>query len=235
MNNYLYLIINIATIAIPFAFSFHPKLRFWDRIKPFLLANLLTATFFILWDILFTYLGVWGFNPKYLTGFSVFNLPIEEILFFFCIPYACVFSYHCFGKLLKLNPKAKTQLISLFIITLSIVVAVLFIDNYYTASTFFLLAVFIAYIEFIKPQSWIKQYYITYAAMLLPFFIVNGFLTGMVLEEPIVWYNTNEMINLRLHTIPVEDVFYGFLLIGTNIYLLEFFESKKLFAKKSSN
>jgi lycopene cyclase domain-containing protein len=229
MKNFLYLFINIATIAIPLVYSFHPRLRFWDRIKPFLLANFITGVFFIVWDSYFTHVGVWGFNPDYLTGIYVFNLPIEEILFFLCIPYACVFSYHCFGVLLKLKPYANTKLISLALIILSLVLTVAYIDNYYTTSTFFLLAVFLTYIEFVKKVSWVKQYYITYAVMILPFFIVNGVLTGFGLQAPIVWYNESEMIGLRMLTIPFEDTFYGFLLIGINIYLMELFESKKVF------
>ncbi|HZH70002.1 MAG TPA: lycopene cyclase domain-containing protein [Flavobacteriaceae bacterium] len=233
MKNFLYLFVNIATIAIPFVYSFHPRLRFWDRIKPFLLANFITGLFFIVWDSYFTYLGVWGFTPDYLTGIYVFNLPIEEILFFLCIPYACVFSYHCFGVLLKLNPIANTKLVSLALIFLSLILTVVYIDNYYTTSTFFLLAVFLTFIEFIKKVTWIKQYYITYAAMILPFFIVNGILTGFGLEAPIVWYNENEMIGYRMLTIPFEDAFYGFLLVGINIYLMELFESKKVFKQNS--
>lgn len=229
MKNFLYLFINIATIAIPFVYSFHPRLRFWDRIKPFLLANFITGLFFIVWDSYFTHIGVWGFNPDYLTGIFVFNLPVEEILFFLCIPYACVFSYHCFGVLLKPKSHANTKFISLALIIFSFVLTVVYIDNYYTTSTFFLLAVFLTYIEFVKKVSWVKQYYITYAVMILPFFIVNGVLTGFGLEAPIVWYNENEMIGFRMLTIPFEDTFYGFLLIGINIYLMELFESKKVF------
>jgi lycopene cyclase domain-containing protein len=65
---------------------------------------------------------------------------------------------------------------------------------------------------------------LAYLVILLPFFIVNGILTGTGLEEPVVWYNDNENMGVRLFTIPVEDTIYGFLLIGLNITLYEFFK-----------
>ena len=48
---------------------------------------------FLLWDYVFTMLVVWGFNHKYVMGVYVGGLPIEEILFFVCIPFSCIFIY----------------------------------------------------------------------------------------------------------------------------------------------
>ena len=65
-----------------------------------------------------------------------------------------------------------------------------------------------------------------YPVLLIPFFFVNGILTGSGLQEPVVWYNNAENSGIRLFTIPVEDVFYGFELILLNIFLYEYFKSK---------
>jgi lycopene cyclase domain-containing protein len=65
-----------------------------------------------------------------------------------------------------------------------------------------------------------------YPILLIPFFIVNGILTGSGLPQPIVWYNNAENIGIRLWTIPVEDIFYGFELMFINVYLYEMLQNK---------
>ena len=60
-----------------------------------------------------------------------------------------------------------------------------------------------------------------YLFLLIPFFIVNGILTGTGLEAPIVWYNNQENLGVRLLTIPIEDAFYGFELILLNVFFYE--------------
>ncbi|MEZ4686865.1 MAG: lycopene cyclase domain-containing protein [Bacteroidia bacterium] len=52
--------------------------------------------------------------------------------------------------------------------------------------------------------------------------LVNGVLTAL----PVVWYNDLENLNLsRLGSIPVEDPFYGMLLLLMNISLFEWFKA----------
>ena len=97
----LYLIINFASLIVPLLFSFHPKLAFYKRWLYLWPAIILTGIPFIIWDICFTEWGIWGFNPSYISGYTIFNLPLEEVLFFICIPYACLFTYHCFNVLIK--------------------------------------------------------------------------------------------------------------------------------------
>ncbi|MCB0692582.1 MAG: lycopene cyclase domain-containing protein, partial [Saprospiraceae bacterium] len=55
----------------------------------------------------------------------------------------------------------------------------------------------------------------------------NGILTGCCTPEPIVWYNNQENLGIRLGSIPIEDSLYGFVLIISNIILFEIFERKE--------
>ena len=56
---------------------------------------------------------------------------------------------------------------------------------------------------------------------MIPFIITNGILTGSCIEDQVVWYNDNYNLGLRIFTIPVEDVFYGMLLLLSNVIIYE--------------
>ncbi len=224
---FLYLLINFCSVIVPLLFSFHPKLKFYKRLKSFFPACLLTATFFIVWDIFFTAKGVWGFNNNYITGIYFFNLPLEEILFFICIPFACVFTYHCLNIFFKMQwqPRAEDVFI-LTVATLLLTSGLIFQSKVYTAVTLISLSFLLLLLKFILHANWIGKLVTIYPLLLIPFFIVNGILTGSGLENPVVWYNADEIIGLRILTIPVEDFFYGFELIIINVFIYEYFENK---------
>ena len=76
-------------------------------------------------------------------------------------------------------------------------------------------------------MQWMGKLFSVYPVLLIPFFIVNGILTGTGLAEPVVWYNNAENLGIRLITIPVEDIFYGFELILLNIFIYELIKAKK--------
>lgn len=223
----IYLLIDVASISVPFIFSFHPKLQFYKQWRSFFLACLITLIPFLLWDMFFTEIGVWGFNPNYLSGFNIGNLPVEEVLFFICIPYACVFTYHCIDRLYKVKLSIKVTTISTYALIALLVAGVIFnLEKMYSASTFVSLSVFLSLLLLLRKADWLGKFYIVFSILLIPFLIVNGVLTGSFLDDPIVWYNNNENMNFRIFTIPLEDVFYAMLLIGPNIYLYDTFRKK---------
>jgi lycopene cyclase domain-containing protein len=60
----------------------------------------------------------------------------------------------------------------------------------------------------------------------IPFFIVNGILTGSFIDDEVVWYNSQEIIGFRIFTVPVEDIVYGFSMILSPLLLLNIFRKK---------
>lgn len=224
----LYLILNLGSILVPFLASFHPRLKFYKRWKSLIIAMIITNLFFITWDVIFTKIGVWGFNPDYYLGMTIFELPIEEWLFFICIPYSCVFMHYA---LLELNPKltftSKTG--NLITAILFIVFALLFTFNYnklYTLVNYGVAAI-ILYLLYKKNKKLLYQYYITFLIMLIPFFIINGILTGTGIPNEVVWYNNNENLGIRILTIPVEDIIYAFSLIISNLFISDCLYKRK--------
>jgi lycopene cyclase domain-containing protein len=224
---YTYLIIDFFTVLVPLLFSFHPKNRFIANWKAIFTSILLIALPFVVWDAWFTEIGVWGFNDNYLIGLRFFDLPIEEILFFICIPYACLFTFHTITPLVKPPTKAKlVNIISFVLALLFSIISIMNTQHWYTALTFgFLAATIILVRAFVNPK-WMGKFYLSYLILLVPFFVVNGILTGTGLESPVVWYNPDEIIGFRLLTIPIEDIFYGMLLILLNVIVYESLKSK---------
>lgn len=224
---YLYLTLNVATIIIPFICSFYPGANFSKKWKYVLPAILVTAILFIIWDEIFTRMGIWGFNPKYLSGIYVFRLPIEEVLFFFCIPYASIFIYFALNHLVEkdyLFPYQK--LISSVLIIVLLVSGGYYINQWYTGVTFILTGLFLAYQLLKLRPRYMGRFYFAFIFILIPFFIVNGILTGSFIDEPVVWYNDQENLGIRIGTIPIEDTFYGLLMILISISIAEELETR---------
>ncbi len=229
MTPYTYLLIDIFTILIPFIYSFHSKILFYKTWKSFFIATLVAAIPFLLWDEFFTAWKIWGFNPKYITGIYIGELPLEEILFFVCIPYSCVFTYYCFKKFgicLFFNTKT-TPIFSLLLGVSLLAIGCYHFEKAYTSTTFVLMGLFTLWHQFVRKSTYLSAYYFAYSILLLPFFIVNGILTGSGLDSPIVWYDNTENLGIRLGTIPVEDTFYGMMLILLNLTIYEHLEQKR--------
>jgi lycopene cyclase domain-containing protein len=225
-THYTYFIILAASLAGPLLLSFDTKVAFYKKWRYVFPAMIIPALLYIIWDIYFTTKGVWSFNEKYITGIKIFNLPVEEVLFFFVVPYCCLFIYECvccYFPNMK-NKKAADNILKLLAIVL-LVTGFIFYNRYYTSWTFILTAVFIA-ATWLLPQYFktfnAAFFLVAYGIMLIPFLIVNGFLTAL----PVVLYNDTENLGIRLYTIPFEDIFYGMLLILLNIILYEYFKNK---------
>lgn len=223
----LYLILNISSFIVPFAYSFEKKMHFIRLWKSVFLSIFIVGSFFIFWDVIFTRQGVWGFNLDYHIGMSLLGLPIEELLFFICIPYASIFTHYAFlyfFKNIKLSDKL-TKYITIALLLMAIIVLFYAYPKKYTTVTF---SVFILLMLFSlwKKTLILSQFFITFLIILIPFFLVNGILTGSFIENEVVWYNNDENLNIRMFTIPVEDAVYAFNMLYPSLLLIEFFKKK---------
>ena len=227
MNEHLYyLVIDIACLSFPLLFSFHPSIKFYKEWKPLFKALFITAIVFIVWDEWFTVKGVWNFNARYLTGYFIGHLPVEEILFFLFIPYCLMFMYHCLSRYFENNiPSGKfLKTVNLFLSLILVITGIIFYNKWYTGFTFIITGLFLIIITLSnkKQINW-SRFWIVYVLGLIPFFIVNGILTAI----PIVQYNNTENLSVRITTIPLEDFVYNLLLFLSNVTLYECYRKNK--------
>jgi len=214
----LYLIIVILIFIFPLILSFESRVRFYRKFLPLLKAILLVGPIFILWDILAVTYGDWSFNPRYLAGITVGNLPIEEILFFVVVPYSCLFIYEVLDYLgveqaVRISPKVLLALAMVLFLGAWVYRQQIYTFAALSAASLTLLIVLKA-----RPalfQS--RKYWLFLFVNSFPFIIVNGILTAV----PVVNYNAGAIWGVRLGTIPLEDFFYCFsyLTLSVLVYL----------------
>jgi lycopene cyclase domain-containing protein len=220
----------------PLLLSFDKKVAFYRSWRYLFPSLLIVGIAFLIWDEFFTQIGVWGFTPKYLAGIYLGHLPLEEVLFFLVVPYNFIF---IFLVLQAYFPARKTKLIRIifkWLIGISSLLMVLVYGgskflfstlgtyNYYTLSAAFfaLMLTFLAH-----KKEWYGDFVLSYLVCLIPFFIVNGILTGAITDDPIVWYSDQHIIGWRMITIPFEDLFYNYDLLLPLAWLFNIFQRKK--------
>ena len=131
----LYLLLMIFSFGSCLVLSFDRKVAFYKNIRFLGPAILSVAIPFLIWDQIFTDYGIWGFNEVYLQGFYIGKLPIEEVLFFFFIPYCCLFIYEV---LIAYFPNASlhkmTMAFSIFLVLSGVLMALTHLNQWYTLS-----------------------------------------------------------------------------------------------------
>ena len=223
----LYAWLMIASFIAPFAMSFDKKVAFYKNWPGLFMGIALNGILFILWDGWFARTGVWGFNSDYVWRFRLNDLPLEEWLFFFVVPYASVFIYACLRAYVKHSPLQKIQhhLTLLFLIF----TFCLALFNTQKAYTFYncLIASLVLTVHYLfLKKEWMGYFWLAYFIHLIPFFIVNGILTGIATPEPVVWYNNLENLGVRIFTIPVEDTVYALTCLLIPITVMEWWLSR---------
>ena len=225
-THYLYFLMHAFAFIPVFLMSFDKKTAFFKTWKHLMPALFTVAIIFWVWDSAKTYFQVWGFNPRYYTQL-LGNLPIEEWLFFLTFPFCSVFIYAC------LEAYFPNDLLARFDSPLSIlfgfgflVVGLVFWENSYTATTWIPAGLFALWHFWRFPNTYRTKFYRAFFVGLIPFFIVNSIFAGIATAEPLVIYNPEEYLGIRVGVIPLDDFVYNFLLEFMVIYFFERFKDK---------
>ncbi|HVD99262.1 MAG TPA: lycopene cyclase domain-containing protein [Cytophagaceae bacterium] len=221
---FAYLLIMLFTLSYPLYKSFENNIHFVNQWKYVFKATLPVAFFFILWDNWFTKLNIWSFNDSFVLGWFIGYLPLEEYLFFFFVPFSCLFIYEVVNYYVKKDILKKyVPAISWSLILLLSVFLYFCPHKLYPLILFPLLILVLLLHLYIFKSSFLGKFYLSFAVCIAPFLLVNGLLTGL----PIIRYNPTEIMGLYILTIPLEDLFYGLLMLLLITSFYEYFRSAK--------
>lgn len=222
-THFTYLLLNFLTILFPLILSFDKKVAYYKQWKYIFPSLFLTGILYLRWDYLFTIHNVWYFNANYIIGIYFLGLPLEEILFFITVPFACIFIYECLLAYIKPNYLEKfAPYINYILLILSIVLLFIYVDRLYSIINFATLFLVILFVHFKPKFIPMGRFYLAYLVTLIPFYIINGLLTSI----PVVSYNNLENMGLRVGSIPFEDHFYSMSLFLINLLFYHYFKNK---------
>ncbi|QQS27575.1 MAG: lycopene cyclase domain-containing protein [Sphingobacteriales bacterium] len=232
MKPYTYFLLHLFTISFPLARSFEPRIRFVEKWRYLFPATLFAALIFIGWDIVFTRLGVWSFNPDYLTGLKISVLPVEEWLFFFTVPYACMFIYEVIRYFFPdFTNRIPARTISIMLIVILLVAVILNFGKLYTTVCFSVAILLLLMQLMVVKGKYMGRFYLTYFVSLIPFLLVNGVLTAL----PVVSYHPDHIIGFRIYTIPIEDTVYNLSLLLMVVSIYEYLLNKTIYRSSLSS
>ncbi len=223
----LYAWLMLGSLLGPLALSFDKKVAFYKWWPALFVGIAVNMVLFILWDSWFTINNVWAFNEDYVWPVRWLHLPLEEWSFFIVVPYASIFIYACLKSYFSDKWwQKKVSYFNDFFIVLCLLGIIFFSDKTYTLVNLSIALILLLLHQFWFKTSYMGYFWFAYFVHLIPFFIVNGVLTGAVTPKPVVWYNPEEIIGLRIVSIPIEDTIYALTCLLLPISILEYLKTK---------
>ncbi|MEI6326853.1 MAG: lycopene cyclase domain-containing protein [Candidatus Roizmanbacteria bacterium] len=213
-----YLVFNYLIVIFPLITTVLLKKVRLPHLRPATVAIAISALLFIIFDNLVT--GYfWVFNPAYILGIQIGNIPIEEALFFFTVPFSCLFLWANWKRRFGRDSSAITHIPSVLLaISLLGGINLFFVGKYYTASVFMMMFVTVLIDMYFKSKLFIRSYFLWYLCIINAFtFVFNLYLTA----RPIVIYNLGYKSGMMVYSIPIEDFVFGIALISLTILIYE--------------
>lgn len=217
-----YLLFHLAVFSGPFVLSFLRPTYFRPRFPLAFLAIAIPAPVYLVWDALVTDRH-WWFHPKFCFPFRFAGLPFEEILFFFTVPFACIFTWEILLKPKGDEPRSLRLLeVATTLRALApLGIALFLLGKEYTGLVF----------VFLSLGAWLDHVLRTHLLLLPRFYgllllvlAFTGLFNGYLTARPVVLYDPAYQIGFRLGTIPLEDFGYGLSLSIFNVVLYETFK-----------
>lgn len=207
MANYAYFIVLAATVVVPLVLSMVPWRLRWSAVEWRRLMRVFAfvSVPFVLLDMYSYARGWWAYNPHFVIDARMGGLPIEEIMFFFVVPFACLYLFSAFTKAGGGEPLQRPWIWRLVLSLIMVAAMGLAIIEPKERTLFdVVLFALVGLKAFLMPPKRTAALWLV--AVVGLFLVVNTVLTGL----PIVTYNPDFGSRYRIGTIPFEDVLYNF-------------------------
>ena len=107
MDEFQYLALMGACLIVTLPLELVLGARVWRRPRRLLRALVPTVIIFLAWDIVAIARHHWGFNGRYLIGWSLpADVPVEELVFFIAIPICGLLTLEAVRRLLGRSARA---------------------------------------------------------------------------------------------------------------------------------
>lgn len=195
------------------------------QLIPAFIAIGMSAFVFIIVDQIVTNTW-WYFNPLYILGVYIGSLPIEEMLFFLTVPFACL---HLWVNLKRIKIRSlsiiATYSLVLLLWLIVLVLLVIYHELVYTRYVLLALASLPIIDLFLKTRLLSSPVFILFISggVNIMTLLFNGYLTA----RPIAMYNPSMKSNIQIASIPIEDFVYGMCLIFLVICVYEYIVKSK--------
>ena len=226
-QHFWYIIILFVVAGAALLIALKSPGNFFAELKYMLPAIIFSGAVFVLLNIRFLETGIISFNPMYLTGKSIFSLPIEEWLFLLVISLLSFAIYY--QVKIKFDHFEKPRLfvsVSLVLLVVFGLIAWFSRPKPVTFFIFFLLTIYLGYTIFRNRfKQHLTKFYIAVIISAVPFFLFKGILNSF----PVVLYNNEYNLGIQMYGVPVEDFGYFFLLMLINITIFEYLRDRHLY------
>lgn len=216
--NLAYFLVLILIVIAPLLYLFDKRVSYYKKIKRLLVSSAPLIMAYLVWDTLFTGFGVWHFNPSFTLGVRIFRLPIEEILFFPSAIFSMIFIWEVMKFYLKEVKFCGGKYLGIIWVFVNTAIALNNTEYIYTNAVAVANITTTLYVIFMHPD--ILQRRLVWAFLffsIIPFFAINSILTSL----PVVTYNPEAILGVRVGSIPVEDFLYNIALLMATLVFYE--------------
>jgi lycopene cyclase domain-containing protein len=211
---WLYAAFNVFVFAGPFLGTLVWLRSFWIQWRQLMLAWLTVSMTWIVLDILSVARGWWGYNQAYFFGPKLGGLPLEEVAFFFTVPFACLVVYWVMQRHVRGGIRRGSA--HMMVAAVSVVLIGIVVGNIQHERTVFdcLLALAVMAFAWRLGHVYSRLFWYWNGVVFICCLLFDAILTA----PPIIIYAEPVMSGWRLGSVPIEDVIYNFSLL--NLFVL---------------